>query len=144
MYDPALFEVDGSLRDVYISNVGIPEWDALLLALQGSNWEYALELVPSGSVAERSASDVFRRLASDEDASARLAIRVGSVWFTSHFVDRSEIEFSFDPSEVAGEPEFNSLQEFMNWLARVCKRRVIMTMETTDHRDIPALLEAVP
>jgi hypothetical protein len=144
-YRPGDFTVDGSLRDVCVLDVGISEWQSVIRALAETGWEHTLELTASEPIAEPSAEAIFDRLQSDEKASARLAVRVGSVWFTSYFFDPSEIEFSFDPADTSSETEFRSLEEFMKWLAKVCHKPVVMTMESsTEHRTIPALLEISP
>jgi hypothetical protein len=144
-YRPGDFAVDGSLRDVCVLDVGISEWQSLIRALAATSWGHTLELTASEPIAEPSAEAIFDRLRSDEGASARLAVRVGPVWFTSYFFDPSEIEFSFDPADISSETDFRSLKEFMTWLATVLHKRVIMTMESsTEHRTIPALLEITP
>jgi hypothetical protein len=143
-YRPEHFVVDGSLRDVCVLDVGIPEWQLLLESLKDSGWEYSLEVTGQDPAAELSAADIFEILDSNDEASARLAIRVGHIWFPNFFFDPSEIEFSFDPSEISGEAEFAALVTFMSWLATAVRKPAILTMETTDHRTIPALLEIPP
>lgn len=143
-YDPDYFEDDGSLRDVCVLDAGPPVWERLLRAVPDSPWEHRLAVNDEPrSPAEFSVTDFFAT--EEEELSARLAIRVGELWFVTFFFDDAEIEFSFDPVQVGDAARFGSLERFMVWLAEACDRRVVMTMETSGHhRDIPALLETVP
>jgi hypothetical protein len=142
-YQPDHFEVDGSLRDVCVLDAGPPVWERLLRAVASSPWEYRLEVNEEPcSPADFSVTEFFA--AQDEDASARLVIRVGELWFATYFFEDAEIEFSFDPAEVGDAERFGSVELFMVWLAEACDREVVMTMETSSgHRDIPALLTTV-
>jgi hypothetical protein len=143
-YRPEQYVADGSLRDVCVLDVDIPDWDRLLDSIETSGWEHSLDVTTSEPLSKTSGSAIFERLQSEDEASARLAVRAGDTWLTCYFFDPSEIEFSFDPSEISDQADFEALKEFMTWLAAVCRKPAIMTMETTDHRTIPALLEIHP
>ncbi|GAB2968386.1 hypothetical protein [Saccharothrix stipae] len=140
-FRPEDFEVDGSLRDVCVLDAGLPVWERLVRAVAASSWEHQFEVNGEPRPVERFSVSEYFALAEVEDMSARLAVRVGEMWFDCFFVDVAEIEFSFDPEEIAGGEHFGSLERFMVWLAGACDRKVVMTMETTRHEDIPVLLE---
>lgn len=142
-FDAALFDVDGSLRDVCVLDADIEDWHMMLRALGESCWNHSLDTGSADPINGRSAEAIFSYLNSTEDSSVRLNIIVSSIHFTCHFFDISEIEFSFDPSEIGNDIDFMALRDFMKWLARVCDKRVILTMETTDHRSIPPLIEVL-
>ncbi|GGP65129.1 hypothetical protein [Saccharothrix coeruleofusca] len=135
------FEADGSLRDVCVLEAGLPVWERLVRAVVESSWEHQFEVDGEPRPLEEFSVSEFFASAEDQDVSARLAVRVGEVWFDCFFSDVEEVEFSFDPAEIADGERFGSLERFMVWLAGACDRRVVMTVETTRHDDIPVLLE---
>jgi hypothetical protein len=138
------FEVDGALRDVCVPDAGLPVWERLLRAVADSSWEYRLEVDGEPCPAANFSVADFFAVPDDVDVSARLAIRVGELWFVTFFFEVPEIEFTFDPAHVTGGERFGELERFMVWLADACERRVVMTMETSSgHQGMPALLETL-
>jgi hypothetical protein len=138
------FQADGSLRDVCVLGADLPTWERLVRVVASSPWDIQFDVNGEpGRLEDFSVRDLFAAMAEGMDASARLAVRVGELWFTCFFFDVQEIEFSFDPSELAHGQHFGSLENFMVWLHEACGRRVVLTMETTHHDDIPPLLETV-
>ncbi|UXY30247.1 hypothetical protein [Streptomyces sp. HUAS TT20] len=71
-------------------------------------------------------------------------VSIGDMWFTSYFFEIEEIEFTFDPCDVVDPKTFESVRDFVTWLGTATGREVIVTMETTDHSTIPALLRWRP
>jgi hypothetical protein len=138
------FEVDGSLRDVCLLGVGIPIWERLLYGVTRSSWTWQFELDgESRELDDFSVRSFFAKREEGEDLTARLAVKVGEIWFDTFFFKPDEIEFSFDPVEIAGGQQFWALEQFMLRLADTCGVRVILTMETSRHDDIPTLLETI-
>lgn len=136
------FQVDGSLRDVCVLGVDLPDWRRFVRVVTDAPWERQFEVNGEPRhLEEFSVRGFFAAKEEGADVSARLGIRVGEMWFDCFFFDVAEIEFSFDPSELAGGKHFGSLKQFMAWLAETCDRRVVVTMESTNHDDIPPLLE---
>ena len=135
------FEVDGSLRDVCVLGVDLSGWERLVRAVTNAPWDRQFEVNGEPYLLEDfSVRGLFATKEEGVDVSARLGIRVGDIWFDCFFFDVGEIEFSFDPSELANGQHFGSLGQFMIWLAETCDRRVVVTMETAHHDDIPPLL----
>lgn len=136
------FEADGSLRDICVLGADMSVWRRLVDAVASGSWNYQFEYNERCLGIERfSMENFFATKDLDLEISARLSIRVGEIWFDCFFFELREIEFSFDPSELRGGGEFRSLEMFMIWLAKICERRAILTMETSRHSDIPPLLE---
>ncbi|CAL9375764.1 hypothetical protein SUDANB95_00952 [Actinosynnema sp. ALI-1.44] len=145
-YRTSDFVVDGALRDVCVLDTGVEDWRNVISALPFDAWEVSFESTIEAA-GLRSADGVTRLLETiffSDDASARMAIGVGGVWFFCYFFELEEIEFTFDPQDIVDEASFGSLTAFMRWLGEACGKRVVMTMESTDHRSIPALLEYLP
>ncbi len=145
-YRPDLFVVDGALREVCVLDTDLGDWQRVFSALPSCGWEVSFTTTlpePSAEVFEVAAR-LFEELDFDGQESARLAIGVDGIWFACYFFDVSEIEFTFFPGDVTDEASYGAVERFMTWLGDVVGKRVIMTMEGTDHPSMPALLEYVP
>lgn len=145
-YNADHFEVDGALRDIYAFDTGIHEWRLMMSSIPALDAKVALS-VDSASTADSSVSDpadLFALLENDEDASATLTIEVDGIAFQCYFYHIHEIEFTFDPRLVRSADDFVSIEKFMKWLGKSCRRRVIMTMEGVGGAPVPPLLEYVP
>ncbi|MCX4626779.1 hypothetical protein [Streptomyces sp. NBC_01443] len=140
------FEVDGALRDVCILDASIDDWQNLLEGLISADWsvQFAWTLFESTDGAIPDARSLFNRLESDPEESASLAVQVGDIWFTCYFFDIDEIEFTFDPADVEDPASFAHLEAFVRRLGDSTHRNVVVTMEGTDHRAMPALIEYSP
>ncbi|MFJ1900012.1 MULTISPECIES: hypothetical protein [unclassified Streptomyces] len=140
------FEVDGALRDVCILDASINDWQNLLEGLARTDWSvhFAWTLSDSNHAVIPDARSLFTRLESDPEESARLAVKVGGIWFTCYFFDENEIEFTFDPEDVDGPTSFCHLEAFIRQIGDATHRSVLVTMEGTDHRAMPALIEYSP
>lgn len=145
-FRPDDFMVDGALRDLCIFDTDLRDWERMVTSLSSSSWDVRFRLhLPDREVEVlESVRELFDRLAVDGEISAAMSVRVGDLWFACYFFDPDEIEFTFDPRDVTDETSFASLEQFMTWLAETIGKRVVMTMETIDHRLMPALLEVRP
>nr|WP_237498692.1 MULTISPECIES: hypothetical protein [unclassified Streptomyces] len=140
------FEVDGALRDVCILDASITDWRNLLEGLKSRDWTvcFAWTLSESNDGVIPDADGLFGRLETEPEESARLAVQVGDIWFTCYFFDIDEIEFTFDPADVDGPLPFAHMEAFVRWLGDATRKDVVVTMEGTDHRAMPALIEYSP
>lgn len=146
-YDPGQFEVDGALRDLYVFDTGVQEWQLMMKSLPALGAEWTLSIDSTSSVdvvAMEDPAELFALLEDDEDASATLSIEVGEIAFKCYFFLVCEIEFTFDPELVASVDDFASLEKFMTWLGDSCRRPVLMTMEGVGRTSFPAMLEYSP
>ncbi|MEV0265202.1 hypothetical protein AB0I49_28220 [Streptomyces sp. NPDC050617] len=140
------FVFDGSLRDVCILDAEIGDWQRVFDSLESAGWEvsFSWTLLEASDRGLPSAREVFERLEGEPEESASLAVQVGSVWFTSYFFEVDEIEFTFDPSDVVDFEAFTQLEKFICRLGDSTGKRVVVTMEGSDHAAMPSLLEYVP
>jgi hypothetical protein len=145
-YKQVDFVADGSLRDICVLDASVEDWQRMSSSLSHVNWEVSFSTTLQDGSADLVADipRLFTELENDGEASATLAIQVDDIWLTCYFFEIQEIEFSFDPADVSDESSFASLTSFIEWLGDACGRRVVMTMEGTDHPSMPALLEYVP
>uniref|UniRef100_A0AAU2VKC3 Uncharacterized protein n=1 Tax=Streptomyces sp. NBC_00008 TaxID=2903610 RepID=A0AAU2VKC3_9ACTN len=140
------FAVDGALRDVCILDATITDWNNLREGLALTDWpvQFAWTLSESADGAIPDARSLFDRLEDEPEESARLTVEVGGIWFACYFFDSDEIEFTFDPADIGGPVSFAHLEAFLRRLGDSTRRRVVVTMEGTDHRTMPALIEYSP
>jgi hypothetical protein len=120
------FALDGSLRDICITDVSIADWHATWNLLQGSglNMTYTVDAVktaPPDNVAE-----IF---AGSTEPLRMLAVLVGGAQLNCHFFDESEIEFDLHPREITGQLQLDAVVGFMAALATATGRVVLMTPE---------------
>ncbi|MGW0556152.1 hypothetical protein ACWDZ6_18420 [Streptomyces sp. NPDC002926] len=140
------FEVDGALRDVCILDASIDDWQRILDGVKSVNWPVSFGWTLSDSDDEGipDARELFNRLESEPEESASLAVEVSGIWFTCYFFDIDEVEFTFDPADVVDSASFGHVEEFVRWLGDATRKRVVVTMEGTDHNVMPALLYYSP
>ncbi|MEU8975447.1 hypothetical protein AB0D11_40615 [Streptomyces monashensis] len=146
VYRAEVFVADGALRDVCVLDTTIDDWRRMFDGLRAVPGNHVLTWTLSGT-AESGALDasvVWSRREQDPEESASLAIDVDGVWFTCYFFDIEEMEFTFDPSDVAGTATFAPVHAFVTWLGTATGREVIVTMEGTDHAAMPALVRWRP
>ncbi|MDJ0380604.1 hypothetical protein [Streptomyces sp. G-G2] len=140
------FEADGALRDVCVLDASINDWQNLLEGLTLADWpaQFSWTLFESTDGTIPDARSLFDRLESEPEESASLAVQVGDIWFTCYFFDIDEIEFTFDPADVEDPESFAHLEAFVRRLGDSTHKNVVVTMEGTDHRTMPALIEYSP
>lgn len=123
----AVFEQDGSLRDIYILNTTVDDWQRLLdfLHFYAYPTEFYIERDKQIKLTTRSC-DLF----DDEMQISRLIkIRLGKLTLHSHCFTKSEIEFDLDPREVNDEEIAHEVWEFMKNLGEYMNRPVRLTPE---------------
>ena len=121
------FETDGSLRDIYIENITVTEWDNFLDYTKSS--KYKLEFTHGDqSIQIPENFSLIKELQETEPTT--LFIWLGEkIQLNCHFFIENEIELDLSPYDICSEIEFGVLLEFMENLARVLKNRVIHTHE---------------
>ncbi|MGE5397575.1 MAG: hypothetical protein ACM3MK_08610 [Chitinophagales bacterium] len=132
-----VFYIDGSLRDIYIKNTTIDDWQkALNLLCAKAN---KLEFYQDGVLMidnKYKALDIFK--IREQEIAVLMVIRIGSVNIHCHFFDEQEIEFDIDPKEVIEWSQFELIISFIRELAEVLGKEVILTPENMP--EIPLLL----
>lgn len=146
IYDSRMFEPDGALRDVCVLDASADDWSRVIARLCRSSDEthFSTTLPQVPIDLQSNAGQLFSILRSNPEESASFSVKVGTVWFSCYFFQSSEIEFTFDPADVESADSFRCVMDFMGEVGEACRKRVVMTMESNDHRHIPALLEWIP
>jgi hypothetical protein len=120
------FEWDGSLRDLYILDAGIRDWQKLIDRLRSSKYRLRYEVDDEVCQLPRSVGDLFLIRA---ECCPLLSIEVDGIRFNCHFFAEEQIEFDLDPREIDGEAKLQTLFRFMQFLGDSTSKRVVMTPE---------------
>ena len=117
------FEVDGSLRDIYVLGTTIDDWQSFLDSLAGAETAVFCDGTPCDLPA------LVELFDQDDLAAYLLTLRLGKVQLNCHFFTVEEIELDLDPSEVTSEIEFEAVLAFMSDLGRRLRKTVVLTDE---------------
>lgn len=125
-----VFYIDGSLRDIYIKDVSIGDWQTLLDYLQTNNFD--VEFYSEGEIVKNlfyDAEKIFNLRYSGEGV-PWMTVRLDKVKVNCYFFDDNEIEFDIDPKEITDLYSVNLISEFMIKLANILNKEVILTPES--------------
>jgi hypothetical protein len=126
-----VFYVDGSLRDIYVLNVSMNDWQKLFdWILRLSPWEVIF--YKDGEETLYKETDVAKFFEEKESDGVNLmSININGVLINCHFFSESEIEFDIDPKQVKSMSEANIVFEFMKSLSKLIGKESILTGENT-------------
>lgn len=124
-----IFEPDGSLRDIYVQDVTLPDWGKLIDFL---NLNYDIKFGED----EKNQIDkeyVIKYLKDEtgEIESKSLKIDFNGVNFRCHFFLPNQIEFDIDPKEIKAINDFESIEKFMVSISKTLKNQVTLTGENS-------------
>jgi hypothetical protein len=120
-----LWEVDGSLRDLYVFDTSEEVWQRFL--------EFATEYpITYRYGGEQKALPQAGEIFGDRENGHLLAIQVGAVTANCHFFVESEIELDLDPKEITDEARHNQVLDFVENLARSIGKTVHLTPENSE------------
>jgi hypothetical protein len=117
---------DGALRDIYVREIGLAEWEQVWRAIQTryAPVRYSIDGEPAPLPAH--AADAF---AVRPAGSPLATFDVGPVELACHFFDRAEIEFDLVPNDVTSPAIFAPLLAFLQALATWTGRPSLLTHE---------------
>jgi len=118
------FYVDGSLRDIYVQDTTVADWDVFLDAVSSKITATFVDGEPHPLPTQ--ASEIFER---SDGESFLLEINLGQVKMNSHFFTEEEIELDIDPSDVTSQTELDAIVDVLAVIGRALGRDVILTDE---------------
>lgn len=128
-----IFEPDGSLRDIYVQDVSISDWEKLIDLL---NENYPLRYEIAGE--ERSTSKIDKDYTvqyltdkSGEMECISAAIDLSGINANCYFFLSEQIEFDVDPKEIASVKDFEKVEKFMEAVSLALDQEVTLTDEDT-------------
>lgn len=131
-----IFEPEGALRDVYIDDIGLPEWFTVIDFL---NQSYPLRFIVDEVEKKLIDVDYVRRYLEQENlemSCPSASIKVGNLHINCHFFDTDEIEFDIDPNEVKCVEDYKDLKRFLWEMSLLTGKSLILTFENTIHQPL--------
>ncbi|XRG80772.1 hypothetical protein V5E38_10910 [Rossellomorea sp. GAMAL-10_SWC] len=122
-----VFFGDGSLRDIYILDANINDWQKLIDWLCLSDW--AIEFYIDGQKNTNKIINVSKIFEEKKNKSVLMSIDINSVLVNCHFFVEDEIEFDINPKEIIGLNEASYVFEFMIKLSNIIGKEIILTEE---------------
>lgn len=124
-----IFEPDGSLRDIYVQDVTLSDWEKLIDFL---NLNYDLKFGENEK--NQIDKDYVIKFLKDETGemeSKSLKIDFNGVNFHCYFFLPDQIEFDIDPREIRTVTDFESIEKFMISISKMLKNQVTLTGENS-------------
>jgi hypothetical protein len=122
-----VFFVDGSLRDIYVFNVDLDEWQKLYELVHSSQWN--IILYKDGQISEYEDTTVHKLIKEKENHSIMMTINIKGILINCYFFSDTEIEFDIDPKEVKSGSDVNIVFDFMKKISKVLGKESILTVE---------------
>ncbi|MFD9481677.1 hypothetical protein [Streptomyces nojiriensis] len=138
-----VFYVDGSLRDITITDTDDTHWNQVLHHLR--NTADQLTWYNGADAQDIGPDDTEDPFATIEDGyTATLGVRYGHTRFSAHLpVDG--IEFSLWPDDIEDGTHVADVLRFLTELGTACARPAVLTAETvTGHHQLPPLITYDP
>jgi hypothetical protein len=132
------FEPDGALRDIYIENTSLADWEQAIAHIQKCYGPVTFTIDGESAPIPTSPGEIFDIRA---DRTALLTFAVEGIEVATHFFAASEIEFDLVPNQVNAPLRFEALLEFLRCLAGLLRKPVILTAENAKDA---VILRAVP
>ncbi len=129
------FVDDGSLRDIYVQNTSINDWDALLSGLKNYQPQLKIEWDNQFGQWPDNASVIFDE---SNEFVTTMKIDASGILINCHFFSKEEIEFDIDPKDVTEQSDLDALCEFMRMVGKVVEKPAILTPE--NFQDKPIIL----
>jgi hypothetical protein len=122
----AHFSPDGTLRDIYVFQTSMEDWESVwtLLARSRDHLTFSVDGVPSEP--PTTAAEVF---ATGAKHSVLAAYAESGFTVNCHFFTQSEIEFDIDPREIGGPDAGEAIARFIAAIGEVTSKPVVLTEE---------------
>jgi hypothetical protein len=120
------FEPDGALRDIYVLDATLADWQAVVDRLRTLNPRPKFCIGGEEVALPIDVTELFFR--GPDDLCPSLHVPLGSATLNCHFFVDDEIEFDLDPREM-GPSLLDPLIEFLKELGTVTAKPVVLTME---------------
>jgi hypothetical protein len=121
------FYVDGSLRDIIVSNTTIDDWEKLYDELKAGQYDLTYECGGSHSLAPNVREIFVKR--GMHDTCPALSLKLGANTLNCFFRCEEEIEFDLAPRDVSSEEEVWRITDFMRTVGKRLGKDVCLTEE---------------
>jgi hypothetical protein len=120
-----LWTDDGSLRDVYVHQIGAQHWERFDSLVRRYEFAYSFD----GNQAPFPGS---RAIFTNREGSHLLAVMLGQVSVNCHFFVDWQLELDISPREIAGSAEHDAVLEFVERLSIALELPVDVTPENSE------------
>jgi len=124
-----IFEPDGSLRDIYVQDVTLSDWEILIDFL---NLNYDIKFGEDEN--KQIDKDYIVKYLKDEAGDIKnivLKIDYNGINIHCYFFLQDQIEFDINPKEVKTIKDFESIERFMVSISKILKNQVTLTNENS-------------
>lgn len=124
-----VFFNDGSLRDIYVVDVNLTDWQKFYDWILTSSWD--IVFYNNGQVTVNDETDVAHFFKVKENHRILMSININYVLINCHFFSEDVIEVDIDPKEVKSKTEAIVVFEFMKNLSRILDKQSILSGENS-------------
>ncbi|MBU3822516.1 hypothetical protein KO566_10615 [Flavobacteriaceae bacterium XHP0103] len=125
-----IFEKDGALRDIYVQNATISDWEKIIDLL---NSEYKISYGNSEeNFTNQIDLDYVKKMFADETGELEIKfvrIDLNGILILCHFFLEEQIEFDINPTEIKTELEFNKIMDFMKSISSKLDKQITLCGE---------------
>jgi hypothetical protein len=125
-----IFEKDGALRDIYVQNSTISDWENVVDLL---NSEYKLTFgVYEDNLTDKIDFEYVKTMFEDETGELETksaTIDLSGIVVKCFFFLKNQIEFDINPTEVKTESEFNKITDFMKSISAKLEKQITLCGE---------------
>ena len=115
---------DGMLRDVWVFNASLSDWQTVLNVLT-SKYRFDYTEDREKVIVVPSAKDIHHR---KKDKGAMISFKIGTMVANSFFFCEDEIDFDFAHTDLSSET-FPDLLQFMSLICQSINKEVVLTHE---------------
>ena len=125
-----IFEKDGALRDIYVQNATISDWEKVVDLL---NSEYKLTFgVYEDNLTDKIDFGYVKTMFADETGELETksaTIDLSGIVLKCFFFLENQIEFDINPTEIKTELEFNKITDFMKSISTKLEKQITLCGE---------------
>jgi len=135
------FEVDGSLRDIYVLGICVDAWNEFIKKVKHEG--YPFKFMHGSS--EQALPDSFYKIKELQQTNpTTLFIWIdNNIQVNCHFFMETEIELDISPREIKSSTEYKKVTSFMRWLSNTLRKPAILTHEGSQGQVILSVSESV-
>ena len=125
-----IFEKDGALRDIYVQNSTITDWEKVVDLL---NSKYKLTFgVYEENLTDKIDFEFVKTMFADETGELETksaTIDLKGVVVKCYFFLENQIEFDINPTEIKTKTEFNKITDFMKSISSKLEKQITLCGE---------------
>ena len=125
-----IFEKDGALRDIYVQNATISDWEKVVDLL---NSEYELTFgVYEDNLIDKIDFGFVKTMFADETGELETksaTVDLNGIVVKCYFFLENQIEFDINPTEIKTESDFNKITDFMKSISSKLEKQITLCGE---------------